>query len=104
VVAQAIARLPGRRAASFGHGLAWVSGSNGTLIAFADQANHAAAEANAGDSPFTRALLKELGTPGTELRTLMARVRSDVLAATNGTQRPELSDSLAGEVVLRAAQ
>jgi hypothetical protein len=37
-----------------------------------------------------------------ELRTLMTRVRADVVAATNGVQRPELSDSLVGEFVFKA--
>jgi tetratricopeptide (TPR) repeat protein len=36
-----------------------------------------------------------------ELRTTLTRVRSDVLRATGGEQRPETSDSLDGEVVLK---
>jgi Tfp pilus assembly protein PilF len=101
VVARAVAKLPAARAAAFGNGLAWVSGAEGTLIAFADQANHAAADGKARNSPFTQALLKQLPTPGVELRTVMTRVRSDVVTATKGAQRPELFDSLAGEFVLR---
>jgi tetratricopeptide (TPR) repeat protein len=100
VVAQAVAKLPAARAAAFGSGLAWVSGADGTLIAFADQANHATADGKTRNSPFTQALLKQLPTPGVELRTVMTRVRSDVVTATKGAQRPELFDSLAGELVL----
>jgi tetratricopeptide (TPR) repeat protein len=101
VVSQAVAKLPGPRAAAFGSGLAWVSGAEGTLVTFAAQANHTAADGKARNSPFTQALLKQLPTPGIELRTVMTRVRSDVVTATNGAQRPELFDSLAGELVLR---
>jgi Tfp pilus assembly protein PilF len=101
VVARTVAKLPAARAAAFGSGLAWVSGAEGTLIAFADQANRAAADGKARNSPFTQALLKQLPTPGVELRTVMTRVRSDVVTATNGAQRPELFDSLTGELVLR---
>jgi hypothetical protein len=102
VVARAVAKMPAPRAQGFGRGLAWVSGVGGILVTFAAQANHTAADGKARNSPFTQALLRRLPTPGAELRTVMTRVRSDVVAATNGAQRPELFDSLAGELVLRA--
>jgi Flp pilus assembly protein TadD len=104
VVERAIAKLPGARAAPFGPGLASISGAEGTLIAFAAEANHTAADGKTRNSPFTQALLKQLATPSTELRTVMTRVRSDVVTATDGTQRPELFDSLPGELVLKAAE
>jgi hypothetical protein len=55
----------------------------------------------ASTSPFTAALLRNLPTPGLKLRTTLTRVRSDMLRATGGEQRPETSDSLDGEVVLK---
>jgi uncharacterized caspase-like protein len=100
VVTHAVAKLPSTRAAEFGSGLTWISGAAGTLVVFAAQANHTAADGPARNSPFTQALLKQLPAAGVELRTAMTRVRSDVVAATNGAQRPELFDSLAGEFVL----
>jgi Flp pilus assembly protein TadD len=102
VVTQAVAKLPSARAVAFGTGLAWVSEAAGTLVVFAAQVNHTAADGTARNSPFTQALLKQLPTAGVELRTVMTRVRSDVVAATKGAQRPELFDSLVGEFVLRA--
>jgi predicted negative regulator of RcsB-dependent stress response len=100
VVARAVAKLPAARAAALGNGLAWMSGAEGTLVAFAAQANRTATDSNDRNSRFTQALLKQLPTPGIELRTMMTRVRSDVTTATHGTQRPELFDSLPSEVVL----
>lgn len=102
VVARAVAKLPAARAGKFGRGLAWVSGVGGILVTFAAQANHTAADGKARNSPFTQALLRRLPTPGVELRTLMTRIRTDVVSATKGAQRPELFDSLSGELVLRA--
>jgi len=75
--------------------------ADGILIAFATQANQSAADGDQRNSPFTAALLRNLPTPGLELRTALTRVRSDVLRATGGEQRPETSDSLDGEVVLK---
>jgi hypothetical protein len=39
--------------------------------------------------------------PGLKLRATLTRLRSDVLRATGGEQRPEASDRLDGEVVLK---
>jgi uncharacterized caspase-like protein len=79
-----------------------LSGADDPLVVFATQPNRVAADGSGRNSPFTQALLKRLPTPGVELRTLMTRVRADVVAATGGMQRPELSDSLVGEFVFKA--
>ena len=73
------------------------------MIAFATQPNRVAADGAGRNSPFTQALLKNLPTPGLELRTLMTRVRAEVVAATGGAQRPEVWDSLVGEFDFKAA-
>jgi uncharacterized caspase-like protein len=65
-------------------------GADGTLIAFATQPNRVADDGNSRNSPSTKALLKHLPTPGIELRTLISRVRGEVVAATAGAQRPEV--------------
>lgn len=101
VVAQLSSRVPATRAAAFTRGLARVDGADGTLVAFATQPNRVAVDGEGRNSPFTRALLKHLPTPGLELRTLMARVRAEVVDATAGAQRPEVWDSLVGEFAFR---
>ncbi len=102
-VQQVAARLPAPRAAAMNRGLSRMADADGTLVVFATQPNRVAADGPGRNSPFTQALLKHMPTPGVELRTLMTRVRADVVAATNGTQRPELSDSLVGEFVFKAS-
>jgi Flp pilus assembly protein TadD len=96
-IAQLASRLPASRSAALNRGLARIEGADGTLIAFATQPNRVAADGAGRNSPFTQALLKHLPTPGLELRTLMARVRADVVDLTGGGQRPEVWDSLVGE-------
>ena len=104
VIKQLASRLPATRSAVFTRGLAAVSGADGTLIAFATQPNRVAADGSGRNSPFTQSLLKNLPTPGLELRTLMTRVRAEVVKATGGAQRPEVWDSLVGEFAFKSAQ
>lgn len=98
-VRQLAAVLPKSRNASLRGGLAGEK-AEGVIIAYATQPDRVAADGDGRNSPFTAALLKNLPTPGVELRTMFTRVRAEVLRATGGTQRPETSDSLDGEVVL----
>ncbi len=97
VVQQLAGRLPATRAAAFTRGLARIDGADGTLVAFASQPNRVAADGEGRNSPFTRALLRHLPTPGLDIRVLMARVRAVVAETTDGEQRPEVWDSLIGE-------
>ena len=80
-------------------GLAQQDSSIGSLIAFATQPNNIALDGSGRNSPFTQALLKHLKTPGLEIRTMLARVRNDVIAATGGKQVPWENSSLTGEIV-----
>ena len=104
VIKQLAARLPATRSAAFARGLAKIDAADGTLIAFATQPNRTAADGTGRNSPFTQALLKHLPTPGLELRTLMTRVRAEVVNVTGGTQPPEVWDSLVGEFAFRGGQ
>jgi hypothetical protein len=81
-------------------GLAQQDSSIGSLIAFATQPNNIALDGSGRNSPFTQALLKHLKTPGLEIRTMLSRVRNDVIAATGGKQVPWENSSLTGEIVL----
>jgi hypothetical protein len=92
------AGLPASRSTAATRGLARVESADGTLVAFATQPNHVAADGEGRNSPFARALLQHLPTPGLELRTLMTRVRAEVVKMTRGVQRPEVWDSLVGSL------
>ena len=66
-----------------------------TLVAYA-AAGTTAADVRGRNSPCTAALLSHLETP-LEIGLLFRRVRAQVLAATNGAQRPHEYHSLVGE-------
>ena len=67
-----------------------------TLVAYAAAAGTTAADGRGRNSPYTAALLSHLETP-LEIGLLFRRVRAQVLAATNGAQRPHEYQSLVGE-------
>ena len=67
-----------------------------TLVAYAAAAGTTAADGRGRNSPYTAALLSHLETP-LEILTLFRRVRAQVLASTNGAQRPHEYQSLVRE-------
>ena len=67
-----------------------------TLVAYAAAAGTTAADGRGRNSPYTSALLSHLETP-LEIGLLFRRVRAQVLASTNGAQRPHEYHSLVGE-------
>ena len=67
-----------------------------TLVAYAAAAGMTAADGRGRNSPYTAALLSPLETP-LEIGLLFRRIRAQVLAATNGGQRPHEYHSLVGE-------
>ena len=67
-----------------------------TLVAYAAAAGTTAADGRGRNSPYTSALLSHLETP-LEIGLLFRRVRAQVLAATNGAQRPHEYHSLVSE-------
>ncbi|MBI5319664.1 caspase domain-containing protein [Bradyrhizobium sp.] len=103
-LARSFARTLGdTRSASVGRGLASIQSAVGTMIAYATQPDNTALDGTGRNSPFTAALLKHVATPGLEVRSMMTRVRADVLAATRDRQLPWDHSSLIGEVVLAPA-
>jgi tetratricopeptide (TPR) repeat protein len=72
----------------------------GTLIAFATAPGQVALDGEGGNSPFSAALSRHIGTPGLEVQQMLTRVRAEVVAATKGKQVPWSNSSLLGEVYL----
>lgn len=80
-------------------GLAKVEPPADTLIAFAAKAGSVAADGNEGNSPFTKALLKHLVTPGLDIRLALGKVRDEVFETTSEKQEPFVYGSLGGATV-----
>ncbi len=73
-----------------------VNSSEGTFISFATQPDNVALDGAGRNSPFTKALLDNLGRPDIEISTLMTDVRRQVFEATGEQQIPWINSSLLG--------
>ncbi len=83
-----LTRALGTRSAAVGKGLAAFESGEGTLISFSTQPGSVAADGTGRNSPYARALLKQLGTPKEDLSTLLIGVRNDVMQETARRQVP----------------
>jgi uncharacterized caspase-like protein len=85
-------------------GLAEMKSGEGTLIAFATGPGQTALDGEAGtNSPFTRALLANIASPGLEIQQAMTKVRAQVNDETNKAQLPWGHTNLTGTVYLNPA-
>ena len=87
-LARNLARAMGTRSAGIGHGLAVVESGIGTLISFSTQPGNVALDGDGRNSPYTGALVRNLGRGGQDISSLLINVRRDVMASTNGLQVP----------------
>lgn len=86
--AKNLARSMGTRGTSVGRGLAAAATGVGTFIAYSTQPGNVAADGTGRNSPFTTALVRNLGVKGRNLPATMIEVRKEVLNATAGKQIP----------------
>lgn len=81
------------RALQFSRGISKVSvtstsGAAGIFRAYATQPNNVSDDGGGRNSPFTKALLKHMGTKGVDVHQMMLKVRLDVQTETSGRQIP----------------
>ena len=89
------------RSVSVDSGLAEMKSGEGTLIAFATGPGQTALDGEAGtNSPFTRALIANIASPGIEIQQAMTKVRAQVNDETNKAQLPWGHTNLTGTVYL----
>src|SRR5256885_7487741 len=89
------------RSVAVGSGLAEMKSGEGTLIAFATGPGQTALDGEAGtNSPFTRALMANIATPGVEIQQAMTKVRAQVNEETSKGQLPWGHTNLTGTVYL----
>src|SRR4249920_2153185 len=92
------------RSVSVASGLAEMKSGEGTLIAFATGPGQTALDGEVGtNSPFTRALMANLTTPGMEIQQAMTKVRAQVNEETGKGQLPWGHTNLIGSVYLNPA-
>ena len=81
---------------SVSRGLAAVEPEAGTLVVYAAKDGETALDGDGINSPFASALVKNLPTPGLEVRRLFDFVRDDVMEATGRKQKPFSYGSISG--------
>ena len=92
------------RSVSVQTGLAEMKSGEGTLIAFATGPGQTALDGQEGtNSPFTRALIAHIATPGVEIQQAMTSVRAQVNEETSKNQLPWGHSDLTGEIYLKPA-
>ncbi|MES2196150.1 MAG: caspase family protein [Pseudomonadota bacterium] len=92
------------RSANVQTGLAEMKSGEGTLIAFATGPGQTALDGEQGtNSPFTRALIANIASPGVEIQQAMTRVRAQVNEETSKSQLPWGHTNLIGSVYLNPA-
>jgi regulation of enolase protein 1 (concanavalin A-like superfamily) len=97
-----MARADGTRAVS--RGLARIEPGGSTLVAYAAKEGTTADDGNGRNSPFAKALLANLKTPGLEVSFLFRKVRDQVLSDTGGRQEPFVYGSLSSIPIYLAGQ
>jgi formylglycine-generating enzyme required for sulfatase activity len=89
------------RGGEVSRGLGPMRNPEGLILAYATQYLSTAADIGTkGNSPFTAALLNNIATPGLDIKDLFFKVGREVVAATQGNQRPEISISIYDQYVL----
>jgi hypothetical protein len=91
-----ISRSVRTRSLTINSGLAEMKSSEGTLLAFATAPGQTALDGDSGHSPFTTALLNNLGASNTEISVALTKVRADVADLTKKKQSPWASTNLTG--------
>jgi tetratricopeptide (TPR) repeat protein len=81
---------------SIGRGLASIEPETGTLVVYAAKHGETALDGDGANSPFATAFMKEIQTPGLEVRRMFDFVRDDVMDMTNRRQQPFSYGSISG--------
>lgn len=80
-------------------GFSRVEPSDNVLVAYAARDGTTASDGSGRNSPFTQSLIKNIETPGLEVRFLFATVRDDVVAATKREQQPVIYGALSKNMI-----
>lgn len=87
-LARNLARSMGTRTAEIGRGLAPLEAGFGTLVSFSTQPGNVALDGSGRNSPFAKALLKQLLGQRQDISSILIDVRNDVMLETRNRQVP----------------
>ncbi len=86
------------------NGLAEMKAPTGTFLSYSTAPGAVALDGLDGNSPFTKALARELVVPGVPIEQAFKKTRVSVIAQTNGQQTPWDTSSLTGDFFFQAAE
>jgi uncharacterized caspase-like protein len=87
-LARTLARSMGSHSPEVGQGLAAIESGAGTLISFSTQPGNVALDGKGRNSPFSGALIRQLGASNEDLNWILIAVRNDVMRQTDRLQVP----------------
>ena len=87
-LARNLARTVGSQSPEIGRGLAAVESGAGTLVSFSTQPGNVALDGSGRNSPYSAALVRQLGTSDEDLNAILIAVRNDVMRQTDRKQVP----------------
>ncbi len=85
------------------NGLAEMNSPTGTFLSYSTAPGAVALDGSDGNSPFTKALAREIPVPGVPIEQTFKKVRVSVIEETNGLQTPWDTSSLTNEFVFAPA-
>jgi hypothetical protein len=98
-----LARAMGSRSPEVRRGLAPVRSGAGTLISFSTQPGNVAFDGTGRNSPYSAALVRQLGTSNEDLNAILIAVRNDVMRQTDRKQVPWEHSALIRRLYLNSA-
>lgn len=86
------------------NGLAEMKSPTGTFLSYSTAPGAVALDGLDGNSPFTKALARQIPTPGLPIEQVFKNVRVEVIEKTDGQQTPWDASSLTGNFVFKPAK
>ncbi len=103
-LAKKLARSLQTRSSIIGRGLARIKAQSDMMVAYATAPGDVAQDGTGKYSPFTKAMVAHIATPGLDISQMLRRVRKDVMVETGHEQVPWTNSSLTSDFIFQPKQ
>ena len=103
-LAKKLARSLTTRSSIIGRGLARIKAQSDMMVAYATAPGDVAQDGSGKYSPFTKAMVTHIATPGLDISQMLRRVRKDVMVETGHEQVPWTNSSLTSDFIFKPKQ
>ena len=101
-LAKKLSRSLKTRSSIIGRGLARIKAQSDMMVAYATAPGDIAQDGSGKYSPFTKAMVAHIATPGLDISQMLRRVRKDVMSETGHEQVPWTNSSLTSDFIFKA--